>query len=180
MRKFGGPGTLKQPCVARRCAGEVLVFEGPPLAKKPKCGGGPRSFPVQQRAYLSLATRGGGLELRLGMPWAGRSERALHTLGARFGDRDLTRPSDDEAGSAGSAKRRRRSQSGHSNSRGDDEDSANSRMKAPDELLSSSTSSSSRRPSTPRGYRSVLRLHRSGALCVILERVGVGEGGLMQ
>jgi hypothetical protein len=50
MRKFGGPGTLKQPCVARRCAGEVLVFEGPPLAKKPKCGGGPRSFPVQQRA----------------------------------------------------------------------------------------------------------------------------------
>jgi len=131
-------------------------------------------FPVQQRAYLALASRGGGLELRLGMPWAGRSERALHTLGARYGEEDLS--SSDER--SGSVNKRRRKSDADRRSRGGDEGSGS--RTAPDGSSSSLSSSSRRRPSTPGGYRSVLRLHRSGALCVLLERAGVGKGELMQ
>jgi hypothetical protein len=123
-------------------AREVWRLTRPPVPRPAPHG----KFPVRQRAYLALASRGGGLELRLGMPWAGRGDRALHTLGSRFGDFHDTSNGGGSGGFDGSG------------SSGKDIEAQ---------------SRSSRR-SAPRGYRSVVRLHRSGALCVLLEEVGVG------
>lgn len=88
MRKFGGPGTLKQPCVARRCAGEVLVFEGPPLAKKPKSGG--RAFSVQQRAPQHQAGAADGLGEGDGGAWGSLHIAALYSEGYEPFDPDVS------------------------------------------------------------------------------------------
>ena len=92
MRKFGGPGTLKQPCISRRCVGDSLPLDGPPVAKKPKSSGGGRSFPVQQRAPQHKDKEGGdgGFAENDGGVWGSLHIAALYSEGYEPFDPDVS------------------------------------------------------------------------------------------